>query len=64
MHPLTYGIEPRMDGDAAQRLAWRVMALREGLTDVTSTGDGEAAQKIAGNALLVDNGNATVSVAV
>ena len=58
MHPLTYGIEPRMDGDAAQRLAWRVMALREALVDVTATTDGGETQMIAARALTVDNGNA------
>ncbi len=57
MHPLTYGIEPRLDGTPEQRLAWRVLALREALRDVaTMTEPGTPAYETARNALSVDGG--------
>lgn len=51
----TYGIEPRMDGDAAQKLAWRVLALSEALKDVTTMTEAKTpAYETARNALAVD----------
>lgn len=51
-------MEPRMDGTELEQIHWRVLALREALTDITTT-DGVARQ-IARNALLVDDGNREV----
>lgn len=56
---LTYGLEPRMDGTPAQKLAWRMLALREALRDVTTmTEPATPAYETARNALAVDEGNA------
>lgn len=54
--------EPRMDGTLEQRLLWRIAALREGLSDITSMGSGVSVQ-VARNALLVDDGNADLCAA-
>ena len=58
MDDLTYGVEPRMDGDVAQRLAWRVLALREALNDVRQMSGINTEAKVAANAIAVDDGNA------
>lgn len=59
MHQLTYSIEPRMDGNVAQRLAWRVVTLREALESIRTTTDSEAGAQFAANAIGVDDYNAT-----
>lgn len=59
MQNTTYGIEPRMDGTPEQRLAWRVLALREGLREVTTMTEPKTpAYEAAKNALAVDAANA------
>lgn len=58
----TYGIEPRMDGTPEQKLAWRVLALREALRDVTTLAPTDAAaHKVAENAISVDDNNASTA---
>lgn len=49
--------DPRMDGTIEQKLMWRILALREALSDIKSMKDGVSHQ-IANNALAVDDGNA------
>lgn len=49
--------EARMDGTLEERLMWRVLALREALSDIDIMKDGVSHQ-IARNALLVDDDNA------
>lgn len=50
-------IDARMDGTLEQRLMWRILALREALSDIETMRDGVTHQ-VARNGLLVDDGNA------
>ena len=50
------GLEPRLDGTLLQQLAWRVLALREALIEVTTCADITGAREIAQNAIRRDDG--------
>jgi hypothetical protein len=49
---------PRMDGTEAERLQWRVEALRETINDALTTADIQAIKAILNNGIGVDNENA------
>jgi hypothetical protein len=49
-------MEARMDGTSEQQLLWRVGALREALSDITTMGG--VARQIARSALSLDDHNA------
>ena len=51
--------QARMDGTAEEQLMWRVDALREALRDIKTMDDPAAMTATAGNALDVDNDNAS-----
>ena len=48
-------VEPRMDGTKEQQLAFRVVALREGIIEALTTDDIEAMKEFLGNALRCDD---------